>query len=93
VSITEVATTMRTRLLPVGALDVDDMQREPRAGFVLPIHQGSDVFNPVSTSTTAEPGPPGDKHVFQNLNQEDAETHNLAMVSDRRGQFGSGDFC
>lgn len=36
VSITEVATTIRTRLLPVGAFDVDDMEQEPlAAGFVL----------------------------------------------------------
>jgi len=29
VSMTEVATTMRTRLEPVGEFEVDDMQREP----------------------------------------------------------------
>jgi hypothetical protein len=28
VSMTDVATTTRTRLLPVGALDVDDMRQE-----------------------------------------------------------------
>lgn len=85
-SITEVATTMRTRLEPVGELEVDDIVDQALvAVLVLSVQHGSDVFDSSQYQHNGRPGPPGDKHVFQNFYQYYAETHDHAMVSDRRG--------
>ena len=75
-SMTEVATTMRTRLLPVGALEVDDMRRVPLVALlVLPVQQGSDVFDAGKHQHNCRADPSGDKHEFQNFYQYDAKTH------------------
>ncbi len=55
------------------------------AVLVLPVQQGSDVFVAREQQHNYGPDPPGDKHEFQNLNQDNADTHNHAMLSDRRG--------
>lgn len=58
-SITEVATTMRTRFEPVGEFDVDDMEREPQWLVSSSVSKRVPMSSmPVSTSTITDPTHP-----------------------------------
>lgn len=55
------------------------------AVLVLPVQKGSDIFDARQHQHNSGPDPASDKHVFENLYQYNAKTHDPVMLSDRRG--------